>query len=389
MRHVDVRTRTGPRLALALVAAAALLAADQATRVSAQTYRARSGLTGTYELNQTLSDNVVTIADRITSTAPGGDRPRMRTAILRRLEPPDSLAIDRQGRTITMTSSTADRVTFEADGRVQTDQMRNGRTMRTVATLTGDRLQINTEGDGSMDYQATFEPLNNGRSLRVTRRISSEGLAQPVVARAVYDRVSDDARLDMYSEYRDRPGRYRDEGGRVLSVADGTEVVATLDNRLSTSNVTSEQPFSLTVQSPAQYHGARIDGRIVGANQSGRVAGRADMSFDFERIQMRNGRSSSDFDGSLLSVRTPDGDTLRVEGGGIEDRSQGERTATRTGIGAAIGAVIGAIAGGGKGAAIGGAVGAGAGAGSVIAQGRDELNLPAGTEFRIRASGLR
>jgi hypothetical protein len=51
--------------------------------------------------------------------------------------------------------------------------------------------------------------------------------------------------------------------------------------------------------------------------------------------------------------------------------------------------IIGAIAGGGKGAAIGAAVGAGTGAGSVLIQGRDELDLPSGTEVTIRASSPR
>jgi hypothetical protein len=55
----------------------------------------------------------------------------------------------------------------------------------------------------------------------------------------------------------------------------------------------------------------------------------------------------------------------------------------RGAIGAALGAVIGAVAGGGKGAAIGAAVGAGVGAGTVIAQGRDRLELPRGTELTI------
>ena len=114
------------------------------------------------------------------------------------------------------------------------------------------------------------------------------------------------------------------------------------------------------------------------------------MAFDFERIRQRNGRTF-DFDGTLESIRTPGGDTLRVEhDGAVQDEgSQTGRTVTRGGIGAAIGAVIGAIAGGGKGAAIGAAVGAGAGAGSVLIEGRDELELLRGTEFRIRANDFR
>lgn len=58
----------------------------------------------------------------------------------------------------------------------------------------------------------------------------------------------------------------------------------------------------------------------------------------------------------------------------------------RTAIGTAIGAIIGAIAGGGKGAAIGAIIGAAGGAGSVYVQGKDNLDLPSGTELTIRAS---
>src|SRR5260370_42470193 len=87
------------------------------------------------------------------------------------------------------------------------------------------------------------------------------------------------------------------------------------------------------------------------------------------------------------NVRNPNGDDVRVDNEGIvsEKTSQTTTTVARAGIGAALGALIGAIAGGGKGAAIGAAVGAGAGAGSVYVQGRDDLELVAGTEFTIRA----
>jgi uncharacterized protein YcfJ len=75
--------------------------------------------------------------------------------------------------------------------------------------------------------------------------------------------------------------------------------------------------------------------------------------------------------------------------GAVRDSNQTNKTVQRTAIGTAIGALIGAIAGGGKGAAIGAVVGAGAGAGSVYVQGREDLNLEAGTEVTIRATGPR
>jgi hypothetical protein len=67
----------------------------------------------------------------------------------------------------------------------------------------------------------------------------------------------------------------------------------------------------------------------------------------------------------------------------VEGDSQTTRTVQRGAIGAGIGAVIGAITGGGDGAAIGAAIGAGGGAGTVIIQGRDQLDLPRGTELTI------
>jgi hypothetical protein len=390
---------------LAVAIAACVVAADSTTQVSAQGLgRGRSNLTGTYRLNTSLSDNTSTLADQVTRSMPGRERPRLRNQILQRLDAPEQLAIERNGRTITMASSNADRVTFEADGRPQTEPLNNGRQMRTVASLTGDRLEVNSSGDRSMDYQLTFEPLNGGRSLRVTRRVSDAGLNQPVVARSVYDRVSTDARLDMYSNdtwrnSNDRFGRARNGGYRTdrtgagataSEIADGTTIVATLDNRLSTREARAEDPFTMTVVSPAQFQGARIDGRLLSVDRAGRVAGRADLTFDFDRVRFRNGRTS-DFDGTIESVKTPDGDVLRVENTGnvADEDSQTSRTATRTGIGAAIGAVLGAVTGGTKGAAIGAAIGGAAGAGSVIVQGRDDLNLEPGTEFQIRSLGLR
>jgi YMGG-like Gly-zipper len=341
-------------------------------------------LTGTYRINQARSDNAATTADRVTRDL-GRDQQRLRNAIMRRLEAPDSLAIERDGRMITIASTSAAQVTFEADGREQIEQSRNGRQMRTTATLSGDRLVVNTAGDRSIDYQVTFEPIDNGRGLRVTRRITDEGLRQPVVASSVYDKISDNPQLNVYSGGRDSAAR---TARGTAFIPDGTQLVAVLNDDLSTNGARDGDRFALTVQSPSQYSGATIDGHIARAVRSGQVSGRAGMSLDFDTIRQRDGRASS-FDGSIESVRTTNGDDVRVDNEGTvqDEGGQTERTVTRTGIGAAIGAVIGAVAGGGKGAAIGAAVGAGAGAGSIFIQGRNDLELKRGTEFSIRASG--
>jgi hypothetical protein len=346
-------------------------------------------LTGAYRLNQSRSDNPATVADRVSRNLPGGDRQRLRNSVMRRLEAPESLAIERRGRAITIASSHAAQVTFEADGREQTEQSRNGRSMRTKATLNGERLVVSTEGDRSIDYQIIFEPIDNGRRLRVTRRITDEGLRQQVVANSVYEKTSDVAQLDIYSGVRDNYPPAGASGGNFV-VPDGTQLVAVLNDNLSTKQARDGDRFTLTVRSPSQYDGASIEGHVAQVNRSGQISGRAEMSFEFDRIRLRDSRASN-FAGYIESVRTTSGETVRVDNEGrVQDESgQTGRTVTRAGIGAAIGAVIGAIAGGGKGAAIGAAVGAGAGAGSVFIQGREDLDLMSGAEFTIRASGPR
>jgi hypothetical protein len=145
----------------------------------------------------------------------------------------------------------------------------------------------------------------------------------------------------------------------------------------------------MIVRSPNEYDGAILEGYIADVDRAGPFTGRADLTFDFERIRLPGGRSY-DFAANIVNVRTPGGDELRIDEGRIEEEnSQTEQTITRTGIGAALGAIIGAITGGGEGAAIGAAVGAGAGAGSVFVTGRDDLELPSGSEFVLRASAPR
>jgi hypothetical protein len=166
-------------------------------------------------------------------------------------------------------------------------------------------------------------------------------------------------------------------------VPDGTRLVATLDNALSTRNAHAEDRFTITTLNPSQYEGAVIEGTVSSVNPSGRLSGRADMALNFESIRMRNGRTYQ-FGGVIENVRTANGETISVDNEGtVEENSQTEKAVQRGAIGAAVGAIIGAITGGGKGAAIGAMIGAGGGAGTVIVQGRDQLDLPRGTELTI------
>jgi outer membrane lipoprotein SlyB len=298
------------------------------------------------------------------------------------------LAIDRRGNAVTIASTRAPQINFVADGREQVETTPGGRQVRVRADISGDTLTITRTGERANDFTVTFDPTDNGRQLLVTRTLYSDRVNQPVIVKTYYDRVSDVAQLNIYDTNREDTN----VGGGSAAVGsyivpNGTEVVGVLNNNLSTQNVREGDRFTMTVRSPGQFEGATVEGRVVSVNRGGRVSGRSDMTLDFETIRTRDGRSYS-FAGILEAVRTPNGDVVRVDNeGAVRESDQTKTTVTRTAIGTAVGAIIGAIAGGGKGAAIGAVIGAGAGAGSVYVQGRNDLDLEAGTEVTVRATG--
>jgi hypothetical protein len=334
-------------------------------------------------MDPSRSDDVWKAAQRATRVLAAQDQQRLRETISKRLEAPEMLAIERNGLSVTIASSRAPQVTFEADGRERIEQTPRGHNVRVSATLNADQLVVASSGDRGNDYRVTFDAIGNGRLLRVTRRIDIERLPQPVTVISFYNKTSEVARSALYTDSSPAAevSRERSPG------PESTRLVATLDNGLSTRQAREGDRFSLTVQSPSEYDGAVIEGYLSRVNRSGRVAGRSELAMKFERIRLRGG-GTQEFDGYIESVRTSNGEEVRVDSEGIvsEQDSQSKRTSARTGIGAAVGALIGAIAGGGKGAAIGAAVGAGTGAGSVFVQGRDDLDLIGGSEFTIRAS---
>ena len=348
----------------------------------------RRDLTGTFRINASQGDDARRAVDTATRNLSLSERQRVYDALLRRLDPPQMLAIDRRGQQVTIASTRAPQINFTANGREEVETTPGGRTVRVRAELSGDTLTITRTGERANDFTVTFDPTQNGRQLLVTRTLYSDRVNQPVTVRSYYDRVSDVAQLNVYDTNRENTNT-GDTGATAggFIVPNNTQVVAVLNNDLSTQTVREGDRFTMTVRSPGQYEGATIEGRIMSVDRSGRVSGRSEMTLDFESIRLRNGQSYS-FAGILESVRTPSGDVVRVDNeGAVRDSDQTKTTVTRTAIGTAVGAIIGAIAGGGKGAAIGAAIGAGAGAGSVYVQGRNDLVLEPGTEVTVRASG--
>lgn len=348
----------------------------------------RRDLTGTFRLNASRGDDVRRVVDEATRNLSLAERQRIHDSLLRRLDPPQMIAIDRKGRSVTIASTRAPQISFTADGREQVETTPQGRQVRVRADLSGDTLTITRTGERANDFTVTFDPASDGRELLVTRTLYTDRLNQAVVVRTYYDRVSDVAQLNVYDTNREGSSVGSGPVGSFV-IPNGTQIVAVLNNDLSTQTMREGERFTMTVRSPGEYDGATIEGSVLNVDRGGRVSGRSEMTLDFDTIRLRDGRTHQ-FAGILESVRTATGETVRVDNeGAVRDSNQTEKTVTRTAIGTAVGAIIGAIAGGGKGAAIGAVIGAGAGAGSVYIQGRNDLELRSGTEVTLRATGPR
>jgi hypothetical protein len=346
--------------------------------------------------------------------------------LARRLSSPQQLAIERRGTSISIASTRAQRITFEADGRERVERTPGGSEVRSRAVLYGEELMVSYSDGNRDEFSVTFDPIDEGRRLRVTRRIYDRKLDRPAVVQSIYEKVSAIARWDVYggpdatqvamrerSRSQPLPSQSAGTNNRTqappvmrapvptpvppfperpderLAINDNTQFVATLNNNLTTREARPGDPFTMTVIEPRAFAGATIAGYVSRVSRGGRVSGRAEMDLAFERITLRDGRVM-EISGYLEGVRPANGgESVRIdnEGGGISERdNQSSRTAQRTAIGAAVGAIIGAIVDEGRGAAIGAAIGAAAGAGSVYAQGRDDVELRSGTEMTIRAS---
>lgn len=161
---------------------------------------ADSLLTGVYRIDLASSDKLYPVIAGATSNLPFGAQQRFFIDLAARLTPPDLLAIERHGRSITIASSRAPRITFEADGATHTERDQRGRVVRTSASISGVRLMVNSTGGTHDKFVVTFEPEGQGERLRVVRRIYAEELNQPIIIQSIYNRISEVAQWSIYGE---------------------------------------------------------------------------------------------------------------------------------------------------------------------------------------------
>jgi hypothetical protein len=371
----------------------------------------RVGLSGNYDLDRERSEKIDDVL------AEAGVSGSQRDDLREKLTAPEQIAIDIRGDQITLGVSNAPAASFTADGRDKVEKDANGRSVRMRATLTGDKLVISSFG-GETDYTITFISISDGRGMNVSRRITTDYLRHTVFAESVYNKSDLDSGLlnSAGSTTSDPNGGYSDNdnstgisnGGTGSAVGNnngrgqapttitakpgnyvvpnGIQLTGTLDNEINTKVSQNNDRFRMTVTSPDEFRGAVIEGYVSNIKTTGKVTGQSGLTFNFERIVLRNG-ARYDFAGNLSDIRDASGNTVKIDNEGtVSGGNKTTQTVKRSGIGAGIGAIIGAIAGGGKGAAIGAVIGGGAGAGSVIVKGEDDLRLMQGSTISVTSS---
>ncbi len=357
-------------------------------------------LAGTYQLDVSKSEDVSQIVE---STARNNQISASQKEELEdKLEAPNTISISINGNKVTMSNSLSSPVTFTADGRTQ-----NAGSSRIRATLRGNELRISNFGNGS-DHMITFTSIENGKGLRVTRMVTTDYLNRTVFADSYYNKTgttvssndtysdndgysSSDSKDDGYSDTTNFPDNNRNTPRTTTRsgnfyVPNGAVLTGTLENQITTKASQDNDRFRLRVDSPNEYRGAVIEGYITGIKRSGKISGSSKLTFNFERIRLRNGQTY-DFAGVLQSVTDAKGKTVKINNEGqIQGKSQTKKTAKRGGIGAGLGAIIGGILGGGKGAVIGATIGGGAGAGSVAVQDKNDINLDEGSTISVQST---
>ena len=169
-------------------------------RTTGNACNANSALNGVYRINTEESDKLYSVIEGAKSKVPYSEQQQFFMDLAVRLTPPDLLAIECRGSRVSLGSSRAPRVEFLADGVSRSVRNAEGRVVRSRIGIEPNSLIFASNGKSADNLSFTFTSLENGKRLRVTRRISAEELIEPVVIQTVYNKIADVARWDIYGE---------------------------------------------------------------------------------------------------------------------------------------------------------------------------------------------
>jgi len=159
-----------------------------------------------------------------------------------------------------------------------------------------------------------------------------------------------------------------------VTVPERTSINVTLNQTLASNQSKPGDHFEATVATPITIadkvvipQGARVQGIVVDAHESGRLMGRARLQLALRSIELGD---------KEYEIRTAS--SHRIAG------NHKKRNLAWIGGGAGGGVLIGALAAGGEGALIGGPIGAGAGTAIAFLTGKKDIRLPAETRLTFK-----
>ena len=189
------------KISLMLLVFFCLTAAETASQTRARNAcEANSPLNGIYRIDVERSDQLYSVIEGATSNVPYGEQQLFFTDLAIRLTPPDLLVIECRDNRVSLASSRAPRMEFVADGVVRNSRNSSGRTVKSRIAFEKNGLTFTSHGGSDDNLSFTFTPLENGKSLQVTRRISAQELIEPVVIQTVYNKISEVARWDVFDD---------------------------------------------------------------------------------------------------------------------------------------------------------------------------------------------
>lgn len=217
------------------------------------------------------------------------------------------------------------------------------------------------------------EPSRTSRSEPVERPVTTSSRNEPDWISTNPEPVERIERSDARS---DAP-EWRDEQvnpAERVSIPAGTQLSLVLETPLSSATSHSGDRVEARVERAMSDDGrvllpggTVLKGKVVEAQSSGRVKGRARLVVAFDQIVVRG--------------RTQPLATTEIEATATDSH---KRDGAVIGGGAAAGAIIGAITGGGSGAKKGAIIGGAAGTGAVLATKGKEIDLPSGSRWTVR-----
>lgn len=235
------------------------------------------------------------------------------------------------------TAGFADTVTLKS-GRVIHGTYLGG-TARQLRVDVGDRVENLDVGDVIRIEFGDFAPAP-------ARDVSSE-------ERPRLRRVQPDSQPTIMRPDSDPPPAPAAARRESVELPAGTNLVVRMIDGVDSEVNRVGQTFAASMDEPVILNGETVIPRgadvvvkLVDAKESGKLAGRAELTLDLMSVKV---------DGRMVDINT--------QSVSRESDSRGQRTAKVAGGGAVLGAIIGGIAGGGKGAVIGAGAGGATGAG--------------------------